>query len=106
MMKRNYLKEEEFVDEFFNWSAAAADAVNHEWTPDASCNDDKRKNQDYFLKSGEMNQLVFRSAFTHDDNDNLSAQILLESSKRIVNVKVRNEGNKMIAEIILDKPKT
>jgi hypothetical protein len=40
----------------------------------------------------------------HDDKGFSSAQIVLKSSQRIVNVKVRKIGNEFIGETIVDKP--
>lgn len=103
---RNYLKEEEFVDEFYDWAAAAASAVNDQWRPNESCNDAARKRADYFMKSGEMTWLTFSSASIHrPPNGDTYAQIVLESSRRIVTVWVSSPNREPITKILVDRLK-
>ncbi len=103
---RNYFKEEVFLDEFYNWASAASNILNGEWKPNWNCNDSQRQQNDYFMKSGQMTWLVFTSASVQNDpGQEVHAQIILESSKRIVNIKVATQDNKSIAEIQIDKAK-
>jgi hypothetical protein len=105
-VRRFYIKEEEFVDEFYNWASAASVVLNEQWRPNGGCDDAQRKQQEYFMKSGEMSWLVFRSASIHDNpGEEVHAQIVLESSTRIVNVKVLRRDGKSVAEILFDKAK-
>ena len=102
--KGSYLKEEEFLDEFFNVADKAAQLLNGDWKPNSACTDKARHNRDYFLSTGELYQLTFDSAAVyHDENGFSSVQIILKSSKRIVNVRVRKVNGSLIAEKILDK---
>jgi len=104
-LKRYYVKEEEFVDEFFGVASVAAKALNYEWRPDDQCNDATRKSRDYFLSTGELEQLTFMSAAVyHTAGRFSSAQIILESSKRVVNVRVKKVDGELVAEKIVDKP--
>lgn len=103
-MFRNYLKEEEFLDEFYNWASTAALALDGAWRPNYSCDDNARKQRDYFLKSGDLFGLSFMSASVQGDaTTGVNVQILLESSKRIVNVKVENREGVPVAQILIDR---
>lgn len=103
---RHYLKEEQFLDEFYDWAAAAAIAVGNKWRPNADCDDAARKQSAYFLKSGEMTWLTFSSASVHrPPNEDPYAQIVLESSNRTVTIRVSSPDRKPIAKIQLDRSK-
>ena len=103
---RNYLKEEEFLDEFYDWDAAAAAAVNNQWRPNTDCDDAARKQSQYFLKSGEMTWLSFASASVHRPPDeDPYAQILLESSSRVVTIWISSPNRKIITKTQVDKSK-
>src|SRR3569623_737746 len=105
-MLRNYLKEEEFLDEFYIWAAVALQVLDGRWRPNYSCDDNARKQRDYFLKSGELLALAFMSAAVIGDaKSGVHAQILLESSERVVNVKVEERDGKPFAQILIDKQK-
>jgi hypothetical protein len=103
---RNYLKEEQFLDEFYNWAAAAASAVGNEWRPNADCDDEARKQSAYFLKTGDMTWLTFSSASVHrPPNGDAYAQIVLESSNRIITIWVSSPERMPIAKILVDRSK-
>lgn len=103
---RHYLKEEQFLDEFYDWAAAAAAAVGNEWRPTSDCNDAARKQTAYFLKSGQMTWLTFSSASVHHPpNEDAYAQIVLESSNRIVTIWVSSPDRNPIAKIQVDQSK-
>lgn len=103
-MKKYYLKEEDFLDEFSDFAIEAAKFLNDEWEPNYNCNDKARQNRDYFISTGELHSLTFNSAAVyHDRNGFSSVQIVLESSKRMVTVRVKREGRNLIAEKIADK---
>jgi hypothetical protein len=102
--ERNYSKEEEFLDDFPNGAGAAARLLDGTWSPNYHCDDKVRGNRQYFLSTGELNQLVFDSADVyHDQHGFSSVQILLRSAKRIVNVRVRKVGHDLVAEKLVDK---
>jgi hypothetical protein len=105
-LHRNYLREEEFLDEFYESASAARSLLQGEWTPDPGCNDAVRKNRDYFFSSGELTQLVFDAAAVfHTANGRFSSvQISLRSAKRQVTVRVRAEADgTLTAEKIVDR---
>ena len=103
---RNYLREEEFVDEFSSWSWAVSRAVGEAWKPNPGCNDAERKQHEYFKKSGEMTWLVFNSASVHNSpGEEMYAQVLLESSSRVVNVRVTTRAGEPFSEVVLDRAK-
>jgi hypothetical protein len=86
-MKRFYTKEEEFLDEFGMLVGAALRVLGDDWRPDFHCDDDTRRNRKYFLKTGELSQLLFDGAAVyHDENGFSSTQIVLKSSKRLAHV--------------------
>ena len=104
--KRIYLKEEEFMEEFSDVARVAAGELNCEWRPSNMCDEAERKNQEYLRSTGDLSQLMFKSAALYHSPDGLfsSVQIVLESSKRCVEVRVTMEGGKLVAEKILDRP--
>lgn len=103
---RNYLKEEDFVDEFSDWAAAVAIAVADQWRPNAACNDAARKRAMYFLNSGEMMWLTFSSASVHrPPGGDAFAQVILESSDRVVTVWVSSPNRKAVTKILFDRRK-
>lgn len=103
-LKKSYRKEEEFLDEFYNVAAEAASFLQGEWTPNPKCSDETRRNRDYFLSTGDLNSLAFETAEVYHDQDGFSsAQIILRSTKRIVNIRVRMAGDKFVSEKIVDK---
>ena len=105
-MNRNYLKEEEFLDEFYNWASIAANELKGAWNPNYSCDDRARRNRDYFMKSGHLSQLVFQfAALTREPDGEVHVQILLESAVRIINVKVGEREGTTYVKVLLDKSK-
>ncbi|MGH9891007.1 MAG: hypothetical protein ACREA0_03290 [bacterium] len=89
-MHRNYTREEDFLAEFYNLAPAAAAAVGDEWYPKPDCDDAQRKQQQYFLSTGELTRLVFVSASSYHDSEGFSSvAIVLRSCKRLVTVRVR-----------------
>ena len=102
--KRLYNKEEEFLDEFYNVASVAVKILNEEWKPNSHCDENVRKNRKYFLSTGELNALVFDSASVyHDENGFSSVQILLKSSSRIVNVRIKRIDGKFVGEKLIEK---
>lgn len=104
-MHRNYLKEEEFLEHFDSSAREASKLLNGDWKPNYDCNDNERRQRDYFRKSGELTWLVFSSGSVfHDENGHFSSvQIVLESLKRQVNVRVSMVEGKLVAEKIVDR---
>jgi hypothetical protein len=104
-LKKVYNKEEEFLDEFGDLASVVARTLNNEWQPNYAANNGVRKNQDYFFSRGELKDLVFDSASTYHDNSGFSsAQIILKSSHRLVNVRVRLINGELVGERIVDRP--
>lgn len=103
-MKKYVSKEEDFLEEFYVAASAASALLGDDWHPNPSCNDSVRKNQEYFLGTGELRPLVFDGASVHhDDNGISSIQISLKSAYRNVTVLVRRVGSEMIAEKMIDR---
>ncbi len=104
--KRIYLKEEEFLEEFPDVARVVAGELDCGWRPNNVCDEAEKKNQNYLKSTGELSQVMFKSAAVYHGPDGLfsSVQIVLESSKRCVNVRVKMVGGKLVAEKILDKP--
>ena len=96
-MVRNWQKEESFLAGYSFPAWEASKFLNGEWEPNSHCNDSVRRNQTYSMDQGHLEDLVFSSASVfHDDESALfsSVQILLESSTRLVNVRVEAIGDK------------
>src|SRR5690242_14030026 len=106
-MKRHYLREEEFLDEFYNVATVASKILNGDWQPNSHCNDNIRQSQKYALSNGYMKKFVFNSASVYHDENRFfsSAQVLLKSSDRFVNIRVKKDGKKLVGEIIIEKNK-
>ena len=103
-MKKYYLKEEEFLDEFSDVAIEAAKVLNNEWEPDYNCDDDTRKNREYFSSTDQLYSLTYDGAAVYHDQGRFSSvQITLKSSTRIVTVRVKMENGNLIAEKIVDK---
>lgn len=103
-LKRYYLKEEEFLDEFYNVAGVAARLLDGEWSPKYDCNDAVRSNQEYFRETGYLNVLVFESAAVYHDSGGFhSVQIIFGSSTRVVNVAVTRAGDQLTAEKLVDR---
>lgn len=103
-LRRHYLKEEEFLDEFGGVGAVAAKHLQGAWIPDDDCDDAVRKSRRYFLATGELAQLVFDSAAVyHNGGAFSSVQVALRSATRTVTVRVRRVGENLIAETIVDR---
>lgn len=105
-MVRIYSKEEEFLDEFYDWASVAVLALKGAWCPNYSCDDKVRKRREYFLLSGELSELVFMSASSRRNGLNgLEIEINLQSSTRVVNMKVSQREGLVVAENISDYKK-
>jgi len=101
---RNYLREEEFLDEFYEMAGKAVRLLNGQWCPDEDCNDAVRKDRQYFLSANSLPNLVFDSASLHSDAHGLSlVKIILRSSRRLVVVAVKRVGKEFVAEKISDR---
>lgn len=106
-LNRYYQREEEFLEEFPVLAGAAAKVLSGEWEPNYHCNDVARTNQEYFLSTGELNQLAFDSAAVfHTGNVFSSVQIVLRSSHRSVTIRVTLDGDRPVAEKIRDRATT
>jgi hypothetical protein len=104
---RNYQKEEEFLDDFGNAVTVAVKLLKGDWEPNYSANDNARKNQEYFLE--QIDSLFFDSALvSHENNMFSSVQIILKSSHRQINLRVKSVNSQLKGEIVYDRisPKT
>jgi len=80
--------------------------LNGEWKPNYSCDDNVRRQRDYFLKRSELTWLVFILAnVSYDETNEMNVQIVLESSTRIVNVKVGERDGKTVTQVLVDRAK-
>ena len=106
-MKKHYMKEEEFLDDFPGAGPAISKAVEGEYEPDYDCCDQARSNAKYFIESAELASLVFDSAsIYHESGYFSSAQVVLKSSKRVVTVRIKPSKDTKLdysTEIIVDK---
>jgi len=101
---KSFGKEEEFLDEFSEIARIASDVLNGEWNPNYYSSDYARENLKYFFSTCDVDQLVFDSASIYRSNNVFSSvQILLKSSHRTVNIRVKQMGNKLVGEKIIDK---
>ena len=104
--KRIYLNEEEFLEEFSDVARVVAGELDCGWRPNNVCDEAEAKNQNHLRSTGEIGQVMIKSAAVYYGPHGLfsSVEIVLESSKRCVNVRVTTVGGKLVAEKILDRP--
>jgi hypothetical protein len=103
-VKRTYLEEKEFLEEFSDLAMVAAGAVDGEWQPNGQCNDATRKYLDHLRSTSELNRLVFNSAAVYGNPNGFSSlQVLLDSSKRVVSAHVKTVAGRLVAEKVLDR---
>ena len=104
-LKRAYSKDEEFLEEYSDVASVAARFLDGGWSPNDECNDAMRQQQKYFVSTGELGQLVFDSAAVyHNAGVFSSVQIVLRSSSRVVTVQVKEIGQDLVAEKLVDRP--
>ncbi len=103
-LKRNYLKEEDFLEEFSEVVSVASALLNGDWQPDYDCSDGRRDSREYFRTTGELAALAFDSAAVyHDEGRFSSAQVVLSSSSRVVTVRVKSRDGQLTAETVKDQ---
>jgi hypothetical protein len=104
-MKHYFLKEEEFLDEFYDVAGAVASVLGDDWHPNPDCNDAIRRNGQYSLSIGALTRLTFRSAAVfHGMGRGFShVQITLESSTRRVTLLVKLVGRRLVARKLGDR---
>jgi len=102
-LQRYYQKEEEFLDEFSDVGCVVASFLGDAWQPNFACNDEVRRNRDYFLSTRELQTLTFDGAAVyHDEGGFSSVQVTLRSSDRVVTVRVRKTDGDLVAEKVVD----
>jgi hypothetical protein len=105
-VRRHYAREEEFLAER-GYGMAIGEVLKalspDTWIPDEACNDNTRRNTEYFLKAGELTALSFDSATVYDTADGFSRlQVCLKSSKRMINIEVGKDGGKLVGKKLFD----
>jgi hypothetical protein len=104
-LNKTYFKEEEFLNKFVNTAIVAVRILNGEWQPNYAADDSVRRNHEYFFSTGEIKDLVFESASVYHNNNGFSSvQIILKSSHRLVNVRVKVINGELVGEKIVDRP--
>jgi len=104
--KRIYLKVEEFLEEFTDVARVVAGELDCGWRPNNVCDEAEAKNQNYLTSTGGLSKLMFKSAAVYYGPNGVfsSVEIVLESLKRYVELRVKIVGGKLVAERILDRP--
>jgi hypothetical protein len=106
ILHRNFRREEEFVEKFRSSAWKASQLLDGAWKPQSNCDDTERNQCKHRLLIGKQSHLVFKSATVYHDPGNrafTSARIFLESSSRIVEVRVKKEHDRLVARTILDR---
>jgi hypothetical protein len=103
--KRIYLTEEEFLEEFSDVARVVAGELDCGWRPNNVCDEAEAKNQNHLRSTGGLSKLMFKSAAVYYGPQGLfsSVEIVLESSKRYVEVCVKIVGGKLVAEKTHDR---
>src|SRR5687768_10995422 len=96
-VKRMYLHEEDFLEEWYATVEAVLQHLPHAWQPNFQCDDRARAERDQLLARGQLATLTFDSAVIFYDKDVFSSiQLYLRSSARLVIVRVRWAGAEMM----------
>lgn len=100
-----YANEEEFLDKYFDYAAAASEHLGGDWKPNLHASDKSRHNIKYRVENGTMDELAFESASV-DTAPECAVHIFLVSSKRKVSVKVTDGADgKHVATTVADIPR-
>ena len=104
-LKHYYVREEEFLDHFEHIAIVAARLMAGAWTPDYRCDDIVRQERNRLLTAGTQQDLVFSGGAVYQVDAHFSSvQIALQSSARIVNIRVkRGTTEEFVAEKVLDR---
>lgn len=103
---KSFYKEEQFLEQYSDIAEKAAEVINHEWVPNYFADDNTRRNQEYFMGTKELKDLVFISAHVeYKVGGALSTQVLLESANRVVTIRVTKSNGVLQGEVLVDKEK-
>ena len=82
---RMYLKEEEFLEVYYETVDAVLPRLGHDWRPNFQCNDHVRDRRARLLATGQLAELTFDSAVLFHGREGLtSIRLYLRSSARFL----------------------
>lgn len=82
---RQYLKEEEFLETYYETVDAVLPLLGHEWRPNFQCNDQVRVRRARLLATGRLADLTFDSGVLFHGREGLSSiRLYLRSSARFL----------------------
>src|SRR5262249_31647636 len=104
-VRRMYLKEEEFLEEYLGTIEAAVDLLHLDWQPNYSCNDSARDEFARRLRRGLVERLTFQDAVIFHGRAGFSSiRVYLRSSTRFTVIRIHFVGGRLAAEFDCDGP--
>jgi hypothetical protein len=104
-VRRMYLKEEEFLEEYLGTVEATVDLLHLDWQPNFSCNDSARDEFARGLRRGLVEKLTFQDAVIFHGRDGFSSiRVYLRSSTRFTVIRIYFVGGQVAAETVCDGP--
>jgi hypothetical protein len=101
---RQYLKEEEFLEDYWQAAETVIERLGLDWQPDFRCNDEVRQRQDMLLAKGKLVQLTFDSGVVfHGRHGFSSVRLYLRSSTRFLVVRIRWVTEGFEIEVLRDR---
>jgi hypothetical protein len=102
-VKRMYLKEEEFLEEFLGTVEALLLSLGGAWQPNYSCNDQVREETRRRLAKGALEAVTFQDAVIFYSKEGFSSiRLYLRSSQRYVVIRIRCVGGSVAVERLAD----
>ena len=102
-VNRMCLKEEEFLEVYYETVDAVLPSLGHAWRPCFLCNDHVRDRRARLLAMGQLAELTFDSAVMFHGRDGLSSiRLYLRSSARFVVTRIHWAAGETRVEMLAD----
>jgi hypothetical protein len=100
---RQYLKEEEFLEVYYETVDVVRPLLGHEWRPNFQCDDQVRERRVRLLAAGQLAELTFDSAVLFHNRDGLSSiRLYLRSSARFLVARIHWVEGETRVEMLAD----
>src|SRR5262249_55353335 len=104
-VRRQYLKEEDFLEEYLGTVDAVLPQLPHAWQPNFQCDDRARFQRGRLRGTGQLASLPFDSAVLFYGRDGLSSiGLYLRSSERFVVARIHFGGGRTAVDVLADVP--
>ena len=100
---RMFLKEEDFLVEYYGTVDVMLPLIGHDWRPHFQCNDGVRNRRARLLATAQLAELTFDSAVLFHGRDGLSSiRLYLRSSTRFLVARIHWVGAETQVEVLAD----